>query len=352
MNRNAFKQLLKKYVAGTASNEEKALIDHWYELLYNDTIPVLNESELVAVEQEMWSRIEKDARLAHDVPVLAPVKTPVYKIVLQWAAAAAILTGIIIGGYTLFSATEKPIGYQQVKEQNKLAEIINTGTTVKIIQLEDGSWVTLQPAAKLAYPAHFSAAKREVYLEGEAFFKVSKNAERPFLVHSGNILTQVLGTSFTISPDKKTNAITVAVKTGRVAVFEDNKQVLLNNQQQQNNGAIITPNQKVVYDAVSRNFSTALVENPEPVPADENAVVPATLFSCDDEPLAMLLQNISATYGIDILVENENIYNCRFTGNITGKSLYDVLSVICLTTNHQYEVKGTKILITGTGCNK
>lgn len=349
MNRNAFKQLLKRYVSGTATEEEKALIDHWYELLYNDNITTLNEDELNTVEQEMWNRIEEEAQFAREQ--IGPVKTPIRKIIFRWAAAAAILTGISFGVYGIFSSSNQSVSFKQGKEQQKLAEVINTSSEVKKVQLEDGTIITLQPSSRLAYPLRFASDKREVYLEGEAFFEVTKNPVKPFLVHSGNLVTQVLGTSFTIKPDTKTDKIIVSVKTGRVAVFEDNSHVSLTNDQRKNNGAIITPNQAVIYDANNRSFTTALVENPQPVLPDSNSVAVSSSFAFDETDLATVLENVGKMYAIDIIVENENIYHCRFSGDITRQSLFDKLELICQSTNHQYEIKGTKILIKGKGCN-
>lgn len=341
--------MLKKYVAGTANEEEKALIDHWYELLYNDNLTPLNDAELNTIEQEMWARIQQDAQLVKE-PV-SDKTAPVRKIIFRWAAAAAILAGIGLGVYSIFSPTKQPFAYEQGKEQNKLAELINTSSKTKELQLEDGTVIILQPFSKLAYPAKFSSDKREVYLEGEAFFNVTKNPAKPFLVHSGNLVTQVLGTSFTIKPDKETNQIIVSVKTGRVAVFEDTKKMALNNEQKKNNGIIITPNQKVVYDESSRHFTTSLVENPEPVLTEATKNSTSASFTFDETTLTTVLERVGKFYAVEILVENENIYQCRFTGNISGQSLYDQLSAICQATNHQYEIKGTKILIKGKGCN-
>lgn len=350
MNRNAFRQLLKRYVAGTANADERELVDHWYELLYNKSVTRLSEAELNSIEQDIWNRLETEARFSQSA--IRPVQRSIKSIGFRWAAAAAIAAAIIAGIYSLYPSKQQPLVYQQPgKEQQKLVEIMNATPEIEKVQLEDGTSITLQPSAKLLYPRHFSPDKREVYLEGEAFFSVAKNPAKPFLVHSGNLVTQVLGTSFTIKPDKKTNQITVAVKTGRVAVFEDVKRVPLDNEQQKNNGTIITPNQKVVYDVSSRYFATSLVENPEPVLRDTGNIAATTVFSFDEARLETVLDKVGRLYGIEILVENENIYQCRFTGNITAESLYDKLSAICQATNHQYEIKGTKILIKGKGCN-
>ena len=91
MNRTAFKQLLKRYVAGTANEAEKNLVDHWYELLYNENISALNTAELETIEEEMWNKIEQDAQLTTE-PVKI-IRTPIRKIVLRWAAAAARSSG-------------------------------------------------------------------------------------------------------------------------------------------------------------------------------------------------------------------------------------------------------------------
>jgi transmembrane sensor len=348
MNRIDFKQLLKRYVAGTSNEQEKALIDQWYDLLYNDNIKALTNEELDIVEQQMWNKIEEEANFTKHVQKISSQSRRLF--ILKLTAAAAILVMATVGIYYTFSEKQVSLASKYGKEKDNLTEVQNTTTFVKSIQLDDGSIIRLQPLTKFAYPAHFAGDKREVYLEGEAFFEVTKNASKPFLVHSGNILTQVLGTSFTIKPTKENNQIEVSVKTGKVAVFEDTKQVSLNNEQQKNNGTIITPNQKVVYNSKVRNFATALVEMPEPVVSSEDSAVVSNSFVFDDVPLVKVLENISKTYSIEVLVENENIYKCTFTGNITSQSIYDKLALICQSTNNIYEIKGTKILIKGKGC--
>jgi hypothetical protein len=99
-----------------------------------------------------------------------------------------------------------------------------------------------------------------VYLEGEALFTVSKNPNRPFFVYNNQIVTQVLGTSFTVQ--NKNGKIEVAVKTGRVAVYENGEQINLNEVEQKSNGVIITPNQKVTYYQQERHFVTSIVDQP------------------------------------------------------------------------------------------
>lgn len=344
MNRDSFKQLLKGYVSGTATQEEKALIDHWYEVLYNDSFKSLNGSELSAVEQEMWEHIEREAHFSDST--IVQMKKPFHTVILRWVAAVAVLAMLGIGIYALNNQDAVSLSYQIAKKSQHLEELINNGVENKKITLADGSIVVLKAFSRLAFPAQFSETKREVYLEGEAFFDVAKNPSKPFVVHAGNLLTQVLGTSFTIQSDNEIGKMVVSVKTGKVMVSEDADYLPLDKEQKKSNGTIITPNQQIVYDVKNRNFVTQLVENPEPLQSDTTKLdfSPSNL-NFDDEQLVNVFDKIGKAYGIDILVENENSYTNKFTGDISNQSLYDMLNLICLSTNHEYEIKGTKILI-------
>lgn len=346
MNRNEFKQLLKKYIAGDATEEETNLIEYWYNILYHNTsINQLNETIQQKIAEDIWMNIENETNIFENNAT--PNTKPINRII-KWSAAAAIVIGIIIGYYGFYTTTPQSISYQQNKQIKGLQEYINTTETEKKIALEDGSIIELKPRAKLAFPKHFASENREVYLEGEAFFNVTKNPNKPFLVYSGNIITKVLGTSFIIKPNAINQQIVVSVKTGKVAVFENNKQINLSEAQQKNNGIIITPNQQTIYNTSYRNFITTIVENPEPVGVSNE--INNINFLYEDEKLLHVIEQISKVYAIEIVVENENINQCKFTGNISKNNLFEKLEVICLSTNHQYELKGTKILIKGKGC--
>jgi len=95
------------------------------------------------------------------------------------------------------------------------------------LRLADGSVVTLAPQSRLRYPTQFGGASREVYLEGEAFFEVSKDPKRPFRVHSGAWVTQVLGTKFNVSAVPGASQLAVSLVEGKVQVFDKQDHYLL-----------------------------------------------------------------------------------------------------------------------------
>ena len=170
MDRIAFRELLARYVNGTAAPEEKALVDHWYELLYDHKLPALKQEELDSIEQEMWTHLEKEGNM----------KRTVRRKRLYYFAAAAVVAGLITTAWALFSAAPKSGSWEQSRQENKLTESINNTTAPKRITLNDGSYVLLQPASKITYST-FDSSRREVYLEGEAFFSGSKRSGPAFL---------------------------------------------------------------------------------------------------------------------------------------------------------------------------
>lgn len=269
-------------------------------------------------------------------------------LVTRWVAAAAIFGAILLGVYFIAapgrSTTQSPaVAKNLVTKTN--------GTTEPLrIAMEDGSVITLQPGSAIHYPRHFAPARREVFLDGEAFFEVSKNPNRPFYVFNRNIVTHVLGTSFTVRVNKNSKQVEVLVRSGRVEVYENNETRTA--AAQKNNGVILLPNQKVVYDEQARQFVPSLVDKPLPLlhqPGEESRTATVeTIF--EETPLKQVLPWLEKTYGVEIVVENEALYQCLFTGDINQQDLYTRLDVLCQATGASYEIKGTRILVKGKGC--
>lgn len=349
MDRKAFHALLKRYIEGKCSEEERRIIDKWYEFL-DDGNPVNEDAvEWNEIEDRLWNKIHSET-IAVDPDVQKHSNKKVYCII-RWFSVAAIFIVVITGIYLYTSRDQFTNSLESEKVQQGLLEETNFADAPKQITLEDGSRVILYKDSKIAFPKHFVKDKREVYLAGEAFFTVSKNAARPFFVYNNNLVAEVLGTSFNVKIIN--NKIEVAVKTGKVAVYENGTRVSLNAQQKKANGVIVTPNEKVTYYIEDRHFVTSLVDAPIPVLSDTaNNTVEEIKFVFDDTPLADVLQAIEKVYGIEIILENDALKTCPFTGDITKQDLFNKLQFICEVFGAAYEIKGTKILIKGgKGCS-
>ena len=232
----------------------------------------------------------------------------------------------------------------------------NNGAGSMLLTLEDSSVVTLKPGSSVTYAAHFAPDKREIMLEGEAFFQVSKNPARPFFVYNGNLVTHVLGTSFNVKVDKVQKKVEVAVRTGRVEVYEKSNNVTgKQNRPQKEKGVVLTPNQKVIYTIDTKSFEATLVDKPMPLLAHhDNADTVTTVYNISNETfafkserLADIVKVLEDVYGIDIQVENDHLGNCHFSGDLTRMDLYGKLDIICKTVGASYKITGTSILIKG-----
>lgn len=346
MNRKAFHQILKNYVEGKTTEAEQRLLDQWYELLDDDSLLNIQETELDSIEQRLWNKIQGETTQTFTEKNKPAILKRMWT---GWAAAAAVC--IIALSVYIFTPSGNASLVETRFPENGMIKTSNTTTKPLKVPLEDGSVVTLQPGSTLNYAAHFAQDRREVYLQGEAFFNVSKNANRPFYVYNNNLVTQVLGTSFNVKVNEHTQQVEVAVRTGKVIVYESSKEINASKTSAKNNGVLLTPNQKVVYHANGGHFVTTLVDEPLPVIDEGPApVVHKPSFLFEDTPLSQVLESLEKAYNVNIQVENESLNNCPFTGEIADENLFNKLELICQAIRATYEIKGTSILIKGTGC--
>jgi ferric-dicitrate binding protein FerR (iron transport regulator) len=350
MNNKEWQALLLKYREGNCTKEEMLKIHRWYEGLNAEGMAVLNDQEKREMEERMMGKLEAETSVSE---YAEPV------IVRQWwrrasvyvATAAAVL--LVIGFWAFLGKDARKPGVTQEKmfvqaPNSRLITEENTTNLPKRLTLSDRSTVTLEPGAKIVFPASFAGDKRTVQLTGNAFFEITRNPDQPFLVYSGKIITRVLGTSFRIKNNAKDKALEVEVVTGKVSVFENREAFSEGDSaDNQDNGVVLTPNQRVTYFAESRHLMTGLV--PEPVKASQATGEAKMIFN--DEKLEKIAATLQETYGIEIVFANDRIAHCSFTGDLTDMQLYDKLALVCKSNGADYEVKGTRILINGRGCD-
>jgi transmembrane sensor len=193
----------------------------------------------------------------------------------------------------------------------------------------------------------FGATKREVILEGEAFFQVVKNPEKPFLVYTGDVTTQVLGTSFTVKAFRAQN-IQVSVKTGKVSVFTANPKNKEKKIQSTDTLVVLTPNQRVIYSLEGKQFMKTLVENPQVI--DQKTANLKLVFR--NQPLSQVFDRLEEVYGVDIVYDAQALALCTLTADLSeSPSLNENLTIICKSMAGSYHVTDSRVVITSPGCN-
>jgi ferric-dicitrate binding protein FerR (iron transport regulator) len=354
MNRKAFYHLLKRYVENDCTEEERKLVEQWYELLGDEEgiDQNLPPGEIKETLARLWPSIQQHTQLPDNRQLVTRPPKKIFPVWVRWASAA-VVAGIIVAAAMLYRENDKnEVIIHHQAPLTGLHEVKNVKGTSDTVQLPDGSLVILEPMATVRFSDNFSGPKREVYLEGNAFFKVTRNPHAPFYVYSKNIVTQVLGTSFYVKTSPLTKNVEVSVQTGKVAVYEYGRETVQERHNEESSGVILKPNQKVIYNGTDHHFRTTLVEIPLPVIAGKNAEERITElnFVFDEAPMARVLTYLEQAYHIELVMENESLAKCLFSGDIKGQNLYDQLEIICESVQATYEIRGTRILIKGSGC--
>ncbi|TLV03831.1 FecR family protein [Dyadobacter luticola] len=340
MNQHDFDILLQKYLAGDCDPEEERQILEWSENAFGHGTAAITATEQKIVERRIWKRIRTSA--LGKKPFLVSIGW-------QWLAVAA--TVVLVCGAALlmpgfFSQFNRNVSSNAAGSELALKDFIkvsNKGGQPKNVSLEDGTLVKLTPESSLKYPRHFDTNKRQVELEGEAFFDVQKDSTRPFFVYTGELVTQVLGTSFNVKSYTNAKTIEVKVVTGRVSVYENEQKAPHNR-----NGVILKPNQQITFDKESKKLVPELVE--EPALQDVQDKKLEMVF--EDATLQEVLSVIQKAFGVEIVVEKSTLNDCIFTGDLTGLPLHTQLRFICKSVNASYELRGTTFFIKGDGCKK
>ena len=264
--------------------------------------------------------------------------------IIRWAAAVVLFLGI--GWWYFQQNSSKSIIYTELVANASTALIEKENNTDKpqLITLSDGSSILLQHGSRLSYPANFEGDKREVYLDGEAFFEVAKNPEKPFLVYANELVTKVLGTSFNIKSFKGQKDIQVIVRTGKVSVFK------LNEVQNSKNvkileGVVIIPNQQIKFDKEKSNFSKSLVEQPEML-----SEMPQYNFEFKDISASSVFATIQKAYGISIVYDEELLKECPVTASLSDEPLYGKLELVCNAIEAEYQLIDGQVIISSKGC--
>ncbi len=270
----------------------------------------------------------------------------------RWAAAACIVLVLSIGWWSINhqepGQSTRTAPALVTAEGESLREQTNNTTEAILIKLSDGSTVQLQPNSRLSYPERFAAARREVSLIGDAFFQVTRNPARPFLVYAGGTVTKVVGTSFRVQAFEQDKTVSVVVRTGRVSVFSRRD---FDRQRQQATakgiGVLLTPNQRAIFTRENEQLAKDLIEAPVPLPS--TPLHQELVF--DDRPVSEVLTTLENQYGLDIIFDAGTLSHCPITTTLSSnEGLYQRLDRICRAIGATYETVDGQLIITSTGC--
>jgi ferric-dicitrate binding protein FerR (iron transport regulator) len=227
-----------------------------------------------------------------------------YRNVLRVAATVILLCGAATAYFVFFHHPEVAV-YTQAREK-------------RTVTLPDGSKVFLNQQSSLRYAAGFSGSERAVHLEGEAFFEVTQQSDKPFIVYTQHTQTQVLGTSFDVKSYNPVE-VEVAVVSGKVA-FSDrsNAQRLV----------LSSGNRGVLQSA--KTLKQLPIEDPNFMAWKENRL------SFQDTRISDVINTLEGYFDVEIVLKDQQAGRLRYNGTFDPEqlnSLDSVLEVICPTVN-------------------
>jgi len=207
---------------------------------------------------------------------------------------------------------------------NKQLEFATVGV-VKTDTLSDGSIITLNKHSELKYPRSFTGSQRQVFLkEGEAFFKITPDKAKPFIINSAGTTIKVIGTSFNVK--SRNGKVEVIVETGIVQVNRNNSTVILK------------PGERV-----------SVTENPimlkEPNTDQLYTYYRNNEFIADNTPLWRVVQVLNEAYDSQIVIGRKELNNQLLNTTFKNESLKDILQVISRTFKITIETKGKQIIL-------
>ncbi|UOE51287.1 DUF4974 domain-containing protein [Mucilaginibacter sp. SMC90] len=350
MSKSRFIELMAKSMGKTANAEELAELDMFLEQFpdYKKTHQVTNALKGNSAEQaetkpeqvnenleEIWNRIKSSNE---NTANHAKVK-PMFR--WQWVAAAVLV--FITAGALFYKRTEQQ---DSLTAENILHEIHVPYGKIEKLKLPDGTQVTLNAGSTFSYPEAFEKDTRDVSLTGEGFFEVTKNAKRPFLVHTAKLVVKVLGTVFNVKAYHNDKTVETTLLKGKVQVelkdspekkiilLPNEKLIVVNNHEPK---SVKTKESKIEYQV------TALPDvKPEEV--KETAWVDSRILFTN-EPFEDVAIQIERKYNVKVVFEDEKLRTEQISGLLDKESLQNALGIIEMTTPFKFRMDGQTVYL-------
>jgi transmembrane sensor len=311
--------LLVKQILGETTQQEDAAIRMWLQQSaanqkYADQFKLIWEESKKLEQQSKVDEKEAWMRFQHRVAQQAPVKqiNNQRRVFLRMAAAVLLL---IAGSWITYLI------------YNPTAETLTVAATQSILTdtLPDASVVTLNKNSSISYSSSFSGKERRVKLKGEAFFNVTPDKKKPFLIDVEDVTVKVVGTSFNVK--NKNGKTEVIVETGIVQVMYKNKVTELKPGEKLLIGEVdSTVTKEKVNDHLYNHYRTRE-------------------FECDGTPLWKVVEVLNEAYDTNIVIERQVAKQLQLTTTFNNNSLESILDIICQTFNLTVEKQGDRIVL-------
>jgi transmembrane sensor len=345
MNENStyYTDLITRYFAGEISGDELVLLSDW---LKTDE----QNREIFVQHQKTWHLIEKkniqsiinvdnewismQSKMNATIPenqnptqvISLNQNRNILKSSFQniWKIAAAV-TILLVSSFLLYYYISKP------------SNIVVTAQATNIDQvLPDGSVISLHAGSQIIYPSTFTGHTRNVELKGEAYFKVTHDKTKPFIVTSGNARVEVLGTQFNVNTKSQSGAMEVVLTAGKVSVYFDGKP---------KENVVLMPGEKALLSSEKNEIQKTTNADPNYMAWKTHELI------FDNESLSDVINTLQNVYQTQIRLSDSHLAGCRVTATFSNQTLESVLQVLKETLDLKVKQNGNQLEVSGKICN-
>lgn len=350
-------ELLDKYFKKQITNSEQHLLENWiadseeHALLFKEIDANIkagfpfpgnfNEDTF-----QTWSELKEDYKIPRYFSM--PLKK------LYRLAAAIMIPLLLMGGLGGFFITKS---YIKNDTNNALTTIYSPGGQKTKVILPDKSIVWLNARTTLKYASAFNEKQRNVYIDGEAFFDVTHDKNRPFIVQTSTINIKVYGTTFNVKAYKEDNITEATLVKGKISIEG------LSVSGEDGNEIIIHPNETFSYVKDKAAFEKAKLpesttqdkivsKRVEPIIQIAQKVDVALIVAWKDgklcfkdENFATLAYKLEQWYNVKIHFEDTEVQEIKYTGNFEKENINQVLKYLQMLTPFEYDMKLNEINI-------
>lgn len=204
------------------------------------------------------------------------------------ASLAAAIAILFILSVTIYFPKKNTVRYYTCEVENVHPEYI----------LADGTKISLSKNSRFIYSSEYGKKKREIELIGEAFFEVAKDTQKPFIVHTGKISVQVLGTIFNVKTDERTHSVITTLLSGSIRFDTPQKQIVLQ------------PDQQLIYNNEKDSIIIKKVD------AQIYARWKENLYRYKSKAFGKLVKEIETIYNIPITIKNPALTDIKISGSL------------------------------------
>jgi ferric-dicitrate binding protein FerR (iron transport regulator) len=322
---NDIDDLLGKYLAGEASEREQAQAEEWIALneanrAYFNQLRLIFERASAVKETQAFDADKAWANVQSKIskPKGKTVAFPQFQMATRVAALLIVTMGF---GY---------LAYQWLKTPDQTASLV-ANTSVLRDSLPDGTLAVLNKGTKIQYTS--TRKQRKVELEGEAFFDIKHHENKPFIIETGGLIIEDIGTAFNVKSLSENPLIEVYVESGEVSMRTSTTERFN-----------LVAGEVGVFDKRNQLFSRIQK-------IDTNRLAYKTgVFNFRDATLETIIHDLNSVFDIKIKLDNDALRNCRLTVIFKNERIEDIVQIIAETLNLTVRKEGNDFALDGVGC--